>query len=200
MSHRSRVQVQTTGALNRTTTAKTSSCGRLPGPSSASNTITIRDHQNGLRSAGPSIRPSYETITQRYSSQSPGPRRFMLDALCNAMLERRCSVARPRDRRQTRRWLPLLLHQKALHRGRRRRNLPLQTRRKCVVPLGQSFLNHAEFCEAAWLLSAQQTDDVRSRHRFRLHKLANFSPPLQCPALATWRWPRCQALLLGPVF
>ncbi|KAL6806826.1 hypothetical protein GGI42DRAFT_294127 [Trichoderma sp. SZMC 28013] len=80
---------------------------------------------------------------------------------------------------------------KALHRGRRRRNLPLLTRRKCVVPLGQSCLNHAEFCWAAWLLSAQQTDDVRSRHRFRLHKLANFSPPLQYPALAAWRWPRC---------
>ncbi|KKO98397.1 hypothetical protein THAR02_09505 [Trichoderma harzianum] len=73
------------------------SCGRLPGPSSASNTITLRDHQNGLRPAGPSIWPSYETITQRYSSQSPGPRRFMLDALCNAMPERRCSVARLRE-------------------------------------------------------------------------------------------------------
>lgn len=133
------------------------------------------------------VRDDHSTLLESISR----PPSIHARCVCNAMPERRCSVARPRDHRQTRRWPPLLLHEKALHRGRRRRNLPLQTRRKCVVPLGQSFLNHAEFCEAAWLLSAQQTDDVRSRHRFRLHKLANFSPPLQCPALATWRWPRC---------
>lgn len=191
MSHRSRVQVQTTGALNRTTTAKTSSCGRLPGPSSASNTITIRDHQNGLRPAGPSIWPSYETITQRYSSQSPGPRRFMLDACATRCLRGDAPLHGQETADRLDDGCYCCCTKKALHRGRRRRNLPLQTRRKCVVPLGQSFLNHAEFCEAAWLLSAQQTDDVRSRHRFRLHKLVNFSPPLQCPALATWRWPCC---------